>query len=197
MNYLDEQPLKNFSLESLYEKVSYLSQDTPVFDGTVRENLVFDREVSNAEIHAGLEDTQLLSMIASLDNGVDTRIGEKGTCLSGGEKQRLALARLWFDDPEIVVLDEATSALDNVTESIVLRNALAQVNHATVIAIVHRLTSISEFDRIFVFRDGKIVGNGTFEELLANNSYFAELYRRSDNTLCLDCSKCCGFHRFV
>ena len=193
----DEQPLKKFALESLYEKVSYLSQDTPVFDGTVRENLVFDRDVSDAEIHASLEDTQLLSMIASLDNGVDTRIGEKGTCLSGGEKQRLALARLWFDDPEIVVLDEATSALDNVTESIVLRNALAQVNHATVIAIVHRLTSISEFDRIFVFRDGKIVGNGTFEELLANNSYFAELYRRSDNTLCLDCSKCRGFHRFV
>ncbi|MDE6053885.1 MAG: ATP-binding cassette domain-containing protein, partial [Lachnospiraceae bacterium] len=127
-----------------------------------------------------LEDIQLLSMIASLDNGVDTRIGEKGTCLSGGEKQRLALARLWFDDPEIVVLDEATSALDNVTESIVMKNALAQVKHATVIAIVHHLTSISGFDRIFVFRDGKIVGNGTFAELLANNSYFAELYRRRE-----------------
>lgn len=125
-----------------------------------------------------LQDTQLLSMLAALENGVDTRIGEKGTCLSGGEKQRLALARLWFDDSEIVVLDEATSALDHITESIVMKNVLEQVNHATVIAIAHRLSAIREFDRIIVFRHGTIVGNGTFEELLADNSYFAELYRK-------------------
>lgn len=176
--FFDDKPLKNFSLESLYEKVSYLSQDTPVFDGTVRENLVFDKEAADDDLYVSLENTQLLSMLASLDQGVDTRIGEKGTCLSGGEKQRLALARLWFDDSEIVVLDEATSALDNVTESIVMKNVLRRVNYATVIAIAHRLASISGFDRIVVFRDGKIVGNGTFEELLANNSYFHELYRK-------------------
>lgn len=176
--FFDGEPLKNFSLESLYEKVSYLSQDTPVFDGTVRENLVFDKEVADDDLYMSLENTQLLSMLASLDQGVDTRIGEKGTCLSGGEKQRLALARLWFDDSEIVVLDEATSALDNVTEGIVMKNVLGRVNHATVIAIAHRLASISGFDRIVVFRDGKIVGSGTFEELLANNSYFHELYRK-------------------
>ena len=174
----DQEPLKNIALESLYEKVSYLSQDTPIFDGTIRENLVFDRDISDAELHAGLKNVQLSSMLASLEKGMDTRIGEKGTCLSGGEKQRLALARLWFDDSEIVVLDEATSALDNVTESIVMKHVLKQLKHATVIAIAHRLTSIREFDRIFVFKDGKIVGNGTFEELLANNSYFIELYRK-------------------
>lgn len=174
----DHKPLKNISLESLYEKTSYLSQDTPVFDGTIRENLVFDRDVSDAELHADLENVQLLSMLASLEKGVDTRIGEKGACLSGGEKQRLALARLWFDDSEIVVLDEATSALDNVTESIVMKHILKQLKHATVIAIAHRLTSIREFDRIFVFKDGRIVGTGTFEELLANNCYFIKLYRK-------------------
>lgn len=176
--FLDEMPLKKFSLESLYGKISYLSQDSPVFDGTIRENLVFDRAVPESDLVAGLEGTLLLSKLVSLDSGVDTRIGEKGTCLSGGEKQRLALARLWFDDSEIVVLDEATSALDNVTERIVMKNVLEQVEHATVIAIVHRLTVIREFDRIFVFRDGKIAGDGTFEELLANNRYFAELYRK-------------------
>lgn len=176
--FFDEKPLKKFSLETLYGKVSYLSQDTPVFDGTIRENLVFDRAVPESDLVAGLEGTLLLSKLASLDNGVDTRIGEKGTCLSGGEKQRLALARLWFEDSGIVVLDEATSALDNVTERIVMKNVLEQVEHATVIAIVHRLTFIREFDRIFVFRDGKIAGDGTFEELLANNRYFAELYRK-------------------
>ena len=174
----DDEPLKNISLESLYEKVSYLSQDTPVFDGTIRENLVFDREVSENDIHVCLEKTHLLSLLAALDKGVETKIGEKGTCLSGGEKQRLALARLWFDNSDIVVLDEATSALDNVTEGIVMKNVLEQIKHATVIAVAHRLISIREFDRIIVFRNGKIVGNGTFDELLENNSYFFDLYKK-------------------
>ncbi len=174
----DQESLKNLSLESLYEKVSYLSQDTPVFDGTIRENLVFDREVPDADIRAVMERVQLLPLLASLEKGLDTRIGEKGTCLSGGEKQRLALARLLLDRSEIIVLDEATSALDNVTESIVMKNVLEQVEDATVISIAHRLSSIREFDRIFVFREGRIVGSGTFEELLADNAYFAELYKK-------------------
>ena len=175
---LDDKPLKRFSLESLYEKVSYFSQDTPVFDGTIRENLVFDKAVSDADIQVSLENTQLLPMLTTLDKRMETGIGEKGTCLSGGEKQRLALARLWFEHPDIVVLDEATSALDNLTESIVMRNVMEQVEDATVIAIAHRLAAVSGFDRIVVFRNGRIVGIGTFDELLANNSYFGELYRR-------------------
>lgn len=174
----DERPLKDFSLESLYEKVSYFSQDAPVFDGTIRENLVFDKEVPESVIRESLEYTQLLPMLASLDNGIETRIGEKGACLSGGEKQRLALARLWFDHSELVVLDEATSALDHLTESIVMKNVVEQVGNATVIAIAHRLTAVKGFDRIVVFRDGKIAGSGTFEELLENNSYFSALYRK-------------------
>lgn len=174
----DDKPLKGFSLESLYDKVSYLSQEAPVFDGTIRENLVFDKDVSEADLRSGLESTQLLPMITSLESGVDTRIGEKGACLSGGEKQRLALARLWFEHSDLVVLDEATSALDNLTESIVIKNVIEQVGNATVIAIAHRLASINGFDRIFVFRNGKIVGSGTFEELLTGNNYFGELYRK-------------------
>lgn len=174
----DEESLKEISLDSLYKKVTYLSQDTPVFDGTIRENLVFDREIPENDLSVGLDNTQLLPLLASLEHGVNTRIGEKGTCLSGGEKQRLALARLWFDPSEIIVLDEATSALDNVTETIVIQNVLRQVNNATVIAVAHRLTAIHEFDRIIVLKEGKIVGNGTFEELRANNSYFLELYNK-------------------
>lgn len=176
--FFDGKPLKGFSLESLYDKISYLSQEVPVFDGTIRENLVFDKDVSDADLRSGLESTQLLSVITSLESGVDTRIGEKGACLSGGEKQRLALARLWFEHSDLVVLDEATSALDNLTESIVIKNVIEQVGNATVIAIAHRLASINGFDRIFVFRNGKIVGIGSFEELLTGNNYFGELYRK-------------------
>lgn len=120
-----------------------------------------------------------------MDSGLDSRIGEKGACLSGGEKQRLALARLWFDHAEIVVLDEATSALDNVTEHIVMKNVLAQVKDATVIAIAHRLTSIRDFDKIYVFREGSIVGSGTFSELLEKNAYFNELYQKEKNLECI------------
>lgn len=182
---IDDKPLKRFSLESLYEKVSYFSQDTPVFDGTIRENLVFEKEVLEDELHTSLENIQLLPLLAALDCGLDTRIGEKGACLSGGEKQRLALARLWFDHAEIVVLDEATSALDNVTEHIVMKNVLAQVKDAAVIAIAHRLTSIRDFDKIYVFREGSIVGSGTFSELLEENAYFNELYQKEKNLECI------------
>ena len=182
---IDDKPLKRFSLESLYEKVSYFSQDTPVFDGTIRENLVFEKEVLEDELHTSLENIQLLPLLAALDCGLDTRIGEKGACLSGGEKQRLALARLWFDHAEIVVLDEATSALDNVTEHIVMKNVLAQVKDAAVIAIAHRLTSIRDFDKIYVFREVSIVGSGTFSELLEKNAYFNELYQKEKNLECI------------
>lgn len=190
--FLDGEPLTIISLESFYHKISYVSQDTPVFDGTVRENLVFDRDVSKADLQAGLERAQLLPLITTLEQGLDTRIGEKGTCLSGGEKQRLALARLWFDDPDIVILDEATSALDNVTESIVMQNVLEQLRHATVIAVAHRLTCVSGFDKIFVFKDGKIVGSGTFEELMADNSYFRDLYRKEVDNRSEMVSGCAG-----
>lgn len=174
----DDKSLKNFSLESLYDKVSYFSQNTPVFDGTIKENLVFDKEASDSDIRDSLQNTQLLPLLMSLDNGIETRIGEKGASLSGGEKQRLALARLWFEHSDIIVLDEATSAMDNLTEGIVMKKVLEQVSQVTMIVIAHRLASISEFDRIFVFKDGKIVGNGAFEELLENNRYFYELYNK-------------------
>lgn len=174
----DDCPLNKISLESLYKKVSYLSQDAPVFDGSIQENLVFDKAIPENALRSGLEAVQLLPKLSSLDAGVNTRIGEKGTCLSGGEKQRLALARLWFDDSDLIVLDEATSALDHVTEAIVMEQVLARVNHATVIAIAHRLATISGFDKIVVFKNGQVVGCGTFEELLKTNSYFHDLYRR-------------------
>lgn len=176
--HLDDCPLNRISLESLYKKVSYLSQDAPVFDGSVQENLVFDKNIPEAAVRAALEAVQLMSKLSSLDAGVNTRIGEKGTCLSGGEKQRLALARLWFEDSDLIVLDEATSALDHVTEAIVMKNVLEQVNQATVIAIAHRLATISEFDKIVVFKNGQVVGCGTFEKLLKTSPYFQELYRR-------------------
>ncbi len=176
---LDGENLANISLEALYGRMTYLSQEAPVFDGTVKENIVFDRSIPDTEVKNVLERVELLSLIDKLPNGIDTQIGEKASSLSGGERQRLALSRIWFQDSDIVIFDEAASALDNLTEGVVMKRILDYLSDITVLAIVHRFTNIQYFDRILVFKDGKIVGQGTFAELMKNNEYFAKLYRCS------------------
>ncbi len=173
---LGDMELSGICLNNLYDRVSYLSQDAPVFDGTIKENLVFEKKVSEEQMLGALSEVQLSHLVENLAEGLNTEIGEKGTCLSGGEKQRLALARLWFEDSELVILDEATSAMDNLTEENVMKSVMQKMKDKTVIAIVHRLNSIAGFDRIILFREGKIVGQGTFEELLRTDSYFMDLY---------------------
>ena len=173
---LGDMKLSGICLNNLYDKVSYISQDVPVFDGTIKENLVFEKNVSEEQMLDALSEVQLSHLVENLAEGLNTEIGEKGTCLSGGEKQRLAFARLWFENPELVILDEATSAMDNLTEEIVMKSVMQKMKDKTVIAIAHRLNSIAGFDRIILFREGKIVGQGTFEELLQTDSYFKELY---------------------
>ena len=173
---LGDMELKEICLNNLYDRVSYLSQDAPVFDGTIKENLVFEKKVSEEQMLGALSEVQLSHLVENLAEGLNTEIGEKGTCLSGGEKQRLALARLWFEDSELVILDEATSAMDNLTEENVMKSVMQKMKDKTVIAIAHRLNSIAGFDRIILFKEGRIVGQGTFEELLHTDSYFMDLY---------------------
>ena len=174
--HLGDMELKEICLNNLYDRVSYLSQDAPVFDGTIKENLVFGKQVSEEQMLGALSEVQLSHLVENLAEGLNTEIGEKGTCLSGGEKQRLALARLWFEDSELVILDEATSAMDNLTEENVMKSVMQKMKDKTVIAIAHRLNSIAGFDRIILFKEGRIVGQGTFEELLHTDSYFMDLY---------------------
>ena len=173
---LGDMELSGICLNNLYDRVSYLSQDAPVFDGTIKENLVFEKKVSEEQMLGALSEVQLSHLVENLAEGLNTEIGEKGTCLSGGEKQRLALARLWFEDSELVILDEATSAMDNLTEENVMKSVMQKKKDKTVIAIAHRLNSIAGFDRIILFKEGRIVGQGTFEELLHTDSYFMDLY---------------------
>uniref|UniRef100_UPI003FED87E9 ATP-binding cassette domain-containing protein n=1 Tax=Roseburia sp. TaxID=2049040 RepID=UPI003FED87E9 len=176
---LGDMELSGICLNDLYDRVSYVSQDAPVFDGTIKENLVFDKKVPEEHMLDALREVQLSHLVENLAEGLDTEIGEKGTCLSGGEKQRLALARLWFEDTDLVILDEATSAMDNLTEENVMKSVMQKMKDKTVIAIAHRLNSVSGFDRMILFREGKIVGQGTFEELLRTDSYFMDLYHAS------------------
>lgn len=176
---IDGVELKEICLNDLYSQMVYLTQDSPVFDGTIRENLIFEREISDDKLMEALRRVQLSTLIQNTDKGLNAAIGERGTTLSGGEKQRLALARLWFEDKEITILDEATSAMDNLTEESVMTEVMHMLGDHTVIAVAHRLTTIANFDKIIVFNQGKVVGQGTFEELIKSNSYFIELYNAS------------------
>lgn len=176
---LDGRELKDLKLNDLYGWIFYCSQEPPVFDGTLRENLAFGRGFTDEQLQAALENAQLPEMAKSLDRD----IGERGAGLSGGEKQRLALARLWLDKPQMIILDEATSAMDNITETAVMSGLVEHLAGCTVIAIAHRISSVSGFDRLVVFRDGRIVGQGKYHELMENNAYFAELAQLGQDTL--------------
>ena len=178
---IDGHELKEICLNSLYENMSYISQDAPVFDGTIRENMIYNQNVYSDYIWEVLKKLKLNDLVLKMEKGIDTLIGERGMTLSGGERQRLALARLWFQKNNIVILDEATSALDNITEEDVMKEIMILLSGKTVIAIAHRLTFIINFDRIIVFNDGCIVEQGTFNELLSNGLYFYDLYKSAGN----------------
>lgn len=172
-----KQELSELSLDSYYDYVSYVSQEAPIFDGTLRENLVFDRKIDDEKIIDVLKLVHLEKFYSKLEKGLDTELGEKGVKLSGGERQRVALARLFFENSSIVILDEATSAMDNLTEKAVMKNVIEKLENKTLVIIAHRLETIKDVDEIYCLKDGKIVESGKYESLLQKQGYFAKLYK--------------------
>ena len=176
---IDNYALDKVNLNSYYECIAYLPQEPPVFDGTLRENLVFDAMIENDVLLDVIKKVRLDNLFQKLEKGLDTPLGERGISLSGGERQQLALARLWFSKASLIIFDEATSAIDNLTEEAVMKNVMDLLSGKTVIAIAHRLDSIKSFDNIIVFQDGQIVAQGKFYELMEKCQYFSDLYHRS------------------
>ncbi|WP_312099993.1 ABC transporter ATP-binding protein [Lachnoclostridium sp.] len=125
--FLDNKPMLQFSLDSFYQSVCYLSQEAPIFDGTLRENICVGQSVSDDRIISVLKKVQLYSLYCSLEHGLDQKVGERGLTISGGERQRLALARLWFHPASLVILDEPTSAMDNQTQEKVLQEVMSTI----------------------------------------------------------------------
>ena len=172
---IDGVDLNKIKLDSYYNYLSYLSQDSPIFDGTLKENIVFDKDISDEKIIEVLKLVELEKFYSKLKNGLQTELGEKGILISGGERQRIALARLFFDDSKIIILDEATSAMDNITEEKVMENIMKKLNDRTFIIIAHRLNTIKNVDEIFVIKNGEIIDNGTYKKLQKTSEYFQEL----------------------
>ena len=168
---------REIQLASLGRLVGFVTQETYLFHASIRENLLFARpDATDAQLETATRAAAIYDRIAELPDGLDTVVGERGYKLSGGEKQRIAIARVLLKDPRILILDEATSSLDTVSERLI-QAALARLTEGrTTIAIAHRLSTILRADRILVFDKGRIAERGTHRELIERGGLYARLY---------------------
>jgi ATP-binding cassette subfamily B protein len=169
--------VRDATAASVRESVGVVTQDPHLFHDTLRANLMYARpEATEDEVQASLDQAQIGHLVRDLPDGLDTVIGERGYRLSGGEKQRVALARLMLKAPDVVVLDEATAHLDSESEAAVQRALSETLSGRTSLVIAHRLSTVREADLLLVIDDGRIVEQGTHATLLAQGGLYAELY---------------------
>jgi ATP-binding cassette subfamily B protein len=180
---IDGEDIRNFTVQSLRDSIGVVMQDAHLFHETIAENLRYAKEdATEAEMIEACKAAQIWELVSSLPNGFDTMVGERGHRLSGGEKQRLAIARLLLKAPAIVILDEATAHLDSENESLVQEALKEALKGRTSIVIAHRLSTVMEADQILVLDKGVIVERGTHEELIAQGGLYSELFARQDIT---------------
>ncbi len=171
--------VRKVKINNLRQRVGTVTQDAYLFHDTIRANLLYAKPgATEAELTDALRSAQILPLITSLPNGLDTLVGERGYRFSGGEKQRLAIARVLLKAPDIVILDEATAHLDSESEAAIQQAFEVVLRDRTSIVIAHRLSTILKADQILVVNEGRIVERGTHAELLNHGGLYAELYKR-------------------
>ena len=173
---IDGVDIRDIDKTSYRKLISMVLQDTWLFEGTIKENIVFDRRISDEKLSKALSKSKILHMIEGLPNGLDYEINEETNNMSAGEKQLLTIARALVQDPEILILDEATSNVDTRLEYLINHSMNSLMKNRTSIVIAHRLSTIVESDKIVVIKNGQILETGTHKELLKNKGYYYELY---------------------
>jgi len=173
----DGQDAGDFTLASLRNQISLVPQQPELFHRSVRDNIVLNSEVSEDQIEAAAKKSGSWEFINRLPDKLDTMVGERGVKLSGGEKQRIALARAFLEDAPIVVLDEATSALDSITEKQIQTAIFELISDKTAIVIAHRLSTVLRMDRILVLDNGHIIEQGTHQQLLEKEGKYAMMWK--------------------
>lgn len=174
---IDGHDVRSITMESLRSQIGLVTQETYLFNATVRENLRYARrDATDEEIEQACRVARFEDVVAGLPDGLDTPVGERGYRLSGGEKQRLAIARVLLKDPRILILDEATSSLDSHTEALIQEALEPLMKGRTTIAIAHRLSTVLAADKLLVLDHGHMVEEGTHRELLAKGGLYAQLY---------------------
>jgi ATP-binding cassette subfamily B protein len=175
--YIDDQDIASVTQDSLRQAIGIVPQDTVLFNDTIFYNIQYARnDASIEEVEHAAKLASVHDFIKSLPQGYDTIVGERGLKLSGGEKQRIAIARVILKNPKILVFDEATSSLDSQSEQAILKALKEVAQDHTALVIAHRLSTIVDADRIYVLENGQIVEQGTHSELLANKQLYAELW---------------------
>lgn len=173
---VDDVDVRSYKLNDLRKGIGMVLQQNTLFTGTIRENLLWGNEnATQAEIEAACKDAQAHQFIMSFPNGYDTFLGQGGVNISGGQKQRLYIARAMLKKPQILILDDSTSAVDSATEEKIRESFYANFNDTTVLIIAQRISSVSKADKILVLDDGKVMGLGSHGELLKTNKIYQEI----------------------
>jgi len=174
---IDDRDIREFTRLSLRRAIGVVPQDTVLFNNSIEYNIAYGRpQASPAEVREAARLADLEGFIRLLPEGYETRVGERGLRLSGGEKQRIAIARMLLKNPPIMVFDEATSSLDSATEQAILTSLREIAAHRTTLVIAHRLSTIIDADRIVVLRHGTVVEQGTHESLLKRQGVYARMW---------------------
>ena len=178
--FLDDIEFNKIKPDRWFDITSIIQQNVFIFNGTIKDNIVLYKDYSDEKLNKAIRDSGLEKLIEKLPDGINTLVGEGGNNLSGGEKQRISIARALIRDNSVLALDEATSSLDNNT-AYSIENTILNLENVTCFVITHKLIKnlLTKYDQIIVMKNGQVKGIGTFEQLINENEYFNKLYNLS------------------